>query len=33
MSVEGVMQIVFYAGLAVLFVAVAVVQVGNRMHR
>ena len=33
MSVEAVMQVVFYLGLAVLFAAVAVVQLSNRHHR
>lgn len=33
MSVEAVMQVVFYTGLSVLFVAFAVVQLSNRSHR
>jgi hypothetical protein len=33
MSVDAVMQVIFYGGLAVLFAAVAVVQLSNKHRR
>ena len=33
MTVEAVMRAVFYGGLATVFVASAIVHLGNRLHR